>query len=220
MEQMWDCVSKFQPYQPCCVVASSSQMFYIWVCPQRGTNPNTIEQKRCFEKGLYRKGKRLYRKGYLKPHKYHMEVSWNRGTPSHHPFQWDFPYKPTILGTPMTMETPRYDPTILHHRNLLRSPPLWRFGPRHFRGQCSAKASENGRNGYRSKWSKSDGARNLTEKILGLTLTQPSGGMLDQKQVGIYHLVSVYIAIENGVYIAIENGTFTFDLPIKDGGLP
>ena len=24
-------------------------------------------------------------------HCHHMEVSWNRGTPSHHPFEWDFP---------------------------------------------------------------------------------------------------------------------------------
>ena len=28
----------------------------------------------------------------------HLEVSWNGGTPSHHPFSWDFPLQPSILG--------------------------------------------------------------------------------------------------------------------------
>ena len=35
-----------------------------------------------------------------------MEVSWNRGTPSHHPFNGIFPYKPSILRYPHFMETP------------------------------------------------------------------------------------------------------------------
>ena len=40
----------------------------------------------------------------------HMGVSWNRGTPSYHPFSIGiFPYKPSSYwGTPMTMETPTW----------------------------------------------------------------------------------------------------------------
>ena len=33
------------------------------------------------------------------------EVSWNRATPKSSMFGWDFPYKPSIWGTPF-METP------------------------------------------------------------------------------------------------------------------
>ena len=39
----------------------------------------------------------------------YVEVSWNRATPSHHPFlDGIFPYKPSILGYPPFMETPIY----------------------------------------------------------------------------------------------------------------
>ena len=39
--------------------------------------------------------------------KTHMGVSGNRGTPSHHPFEWDFPYqKPSIFGYPHLWKVP------------------------------------------------------------------------------------------------------------------
>ena len=34
----------------------------------------------------------------LQTSSHQMLVSWNRGTPSHHPCSWDFLYKPTIFG--------------------------------------------------------------------------------------------------------------------------
>ena len=37
-----------------------------------------------------------------KHHFSYMVVSWNVGTPSHHPFSWDFPYEPSMArGTPI-----------------------------------------------------------------------------------------------------------------------
>ena len=39
----------------------------------------------------------------------YMVVSWNRGTPKSSIYRWIFHYKPTILDTPMTMETPHME---------------------------------------------------------------------------------------------------------------
>ena len=36
-----------------------------------------------------------------------MVVSWNRSTPSHHPFQWDVPFFTNHFGHPPFMEAPR-----------------------------------------------------------------------------------------------------------------
>ena len=42
-----------------------------------------------------------------------MEVSWNGGTPSHHPFlDGGFPYKPSIFGVPPFMEPPIWQSKI------------------------------------------------------------------------------------------------------------
>ena len=52
----------------------------------------------------------------------YLEVSWNRGTPSDHPFKWHFPLSIIHYGVPLFMETPKsLVITINHHSTSISS---------------------------------------------------------------------------------------------------
>ena len=71
-----------------------------------------------------------------------MEVSWNRGTPSYHPFpDGIFHYKPTILGIPHLWKPPHEvfskQPRLIHQGSPWPLPGFSHWDQRSLEGSCS-----------------------------------------------------------------------------------